>query len=238
MGSGRLAVPLAEAGHEVTGVDRDPAMLARAAGRAAAAGSTVAARVTLVEADLVGLSLPGEGRFALSVIALNSLMLLADRAAQAGALRAMAGSLAPGGLAVVDCWLPDAEDLARYDGRLVLEYVRQDPETRREVVKTAAAGYDAATGTVELTAVYDEGLPGEAPRRWTRQDRLRLVGAEELRALAEAAGLVVEALAGGYDLAPLGPGSERAVLLARRPPWRPAAPAGRRLRRPAGPGLV
>ena len=30
VGSGRLAVPLAEAGYDVTGVDLDPAMLARA----------------------------------------------------------------------------------------------------------------------------------------------------------------------------------------------------------------
>jgi hypothetical protein len=35
--------------------------------------------------------------------------------------------------------------------------------------------------------------------------------------MAEDVGLVVEALAGGYDLEPLGPASERAVLVARKP---------------------
>jgi hypothetical protein len=35
--------------------------------------------------------------------------------------------------------------------------------------------------------------------------------------MAEDAGLVVEELAGGYDLDPLAPGSDRAVLVARRP---------------------
>jgi hypothetical protein len=43
------------------------------------------------------------------------------------------------------------------------------------------------------------------------------VGAEELRAHVEEAGLVVEAMAGGYDMEPLGPGSERAIVVARRP---------------------
>ena len=38
VGSGRLAVPLAADGHEVTGVDLDPAMLARARRAADAAG--------------------------------------------------------------------------------------------------------------------------------------------------------------------------------------------------------
>jgi hypothetical protein len=35
-------------------------------------------------------------------------------------------------------------------------------------------------------------------------------------ASAEAAGLEVETLAGGYELEPLGPGGDRAVLVARR----------------------
>jgi hypothetical protein len=43
------------------------------------------------------------------------------------------------------------------------------------------------------------------------------VSADELEAFAEDAGLRVELVAGGYDLAPLGPGSERAILVAERP---------------------
>ena len=49
-----------------------------------------------------------------------------------------------------------------------------------------------------------------------RSDRLRLVSADELTVFAEAAGLRVETLAGGYDLEAHGPGSERAVLVAIR----------------------
>ncbi len=225
VGSGRLAVPLAEAGWTVTGVDNDPAMLDRARARAARAGAAAAGRLQLVLADMERLGVPGGAGTAgaiptdhrLGFIALNSLMLLADRAAQAGALRALAEHLAPGGLAVVDMWLPDADDLARYDGRVILEYAREDPETGRLVVKTGSAVHDAATGRVTLTTIFDEGPPGEPPIRWVRRDRLRLVGADELCAFAEAAGLVVETLAGDYDLAPLGPGSERAVLVAVRP---------------------
>ena len=115
-GTGRLAVALAEAGHHVTAVDVDPAMLGRARARTAAAG-LADDRIEFVEADLLGLRLPGAGRYAMAFIALNSLMLLASRAAQREAFRTMAAHLAPGGLAVTDVWLPDAEDLARFDGR-------------------------------------------------------------------------------------------------------------------------
>ena len=67
-----------------------------------------------------------------------------------------------------------------------------------------------------LTAVFEEAPQGGPTRRWVRQDRLRLVSADELAAFAEEAGLRVELVAGGYDLGPIGPGSERAVLIAER----------------------
>ena len=216
-GTGRLAVPLAEAGHVVTGVDLDPAMLDRARGRAASAGPDVAARMTWVEADLVGLRLPSAGSFGLAFIALNSLMLLPSRAAQRAAVRALADHLAPGGVAAVDVWIPDGADLARFDGRIGLEWPRPDPETGAIVTKVTSAEHDAASGTVTLTTIFEVGQQGAAPARWVRRDRLRLISADELRGFAEEAGLVVETIAGDYGLGPIGPGSERAILIATRP---------------------
>ena len=212
VGSGRLAVPLATAGWQVTGVDMDAAMIARARARAVAAGPESAARLDLIEADIAELHLAG--RFGLAFIALNTLLLLGDRAAQAAAVRTLADHLRPGGVAVVDVWLPDADDLARYDGRLFLEYVRTDPDTGRTIIKTGAALHDAASQTVALSSIFDEAEQGEAPTRWVRRDRIRLVGADELRGFAESAGLTVEVVAGGYTLEPIGPGATRAILVA------------------------
>src|SRR5664280_1963766 len=62
-GSGRVAVPLARAGYDVTLVDIDPAMLARAATLADAAGPQIRSKLEFIEADLVGLTLPGGPRF-------------------------------------------------------------------------------------------------------------------------------------------------------------------------------
>jgi len=107
------------AGNQVTAVDLDPAMLDRA--RAFAAREGVGEDLLgFVEADLLDLRLPDAGRFGLAFIGLNSLMILPSRDAQRRALRILADHLAPGGVAVVDVWLPDADDLARFDGRVVL----------------------------------------------------------------------------------------------------------------------
>lgn len=216
-GTGRLAIPLAEAGHRVTAVDIDPAMLERARSRLATASAAARANVTFVEGDARDLELPGSPRFGLAFIALDSLLQIGGRADQLAVVRTLARYLAPGGIAALDVWLPDAEDLARFDGRILLEYPREEPGTGRLVTKATSAAYDATSGTIRLSAIYEEGRQGEPAVRWYREDLLRLVPADELRWFLEEAGLEIELVAGGYDLEPLGPGSDRAIALGRRP---------------------
>jgi SAM-dependent methyltransferase len=216
-GTGRLAVPLAEAGYEVTAVDVDPAMLARLEIRLAAAGDEARRRLSVVEGDLLDVRLDRAGPYSLAFIALNSLFLLPTRDTQRRAFQVMADHLAPGGLAVADVWLPDADDLARFDGRMTLEYDRVDPVTGHRVTKVASAQHDSATGVVNLTTIYDEGFQGEAGVRWVRRDVLRLVSASELESFATDAGLEVETVAGDYDMRSLGSGGDRAIIIASRP---------------------
>jgi hypothetical protein len=142
--------------------------------------------------------------------------MLGSREAQQSAFETMARQLAPGGLAVVDAWLPAGDDLARYDGRLTLEYCRIDPETGLAVTKTASAQHHVGAGTVALTVIYDEATPGGSPRRWIRRDQLRLLDADTLCGMADSAGFVVEVVAGDYDLEPMGTQDERAIVVARR----------------------
>ena len=217
VGTGRVALPLASAGHEVTGVDIDAAMLARARERTEAAGPDVAARLRLVEGDLFAPRPDDAGRYGLAILALNSILLLGGSGDQRRAIGALAELLAPGGIAVVDAWQPLPDDLVSFDGRLSLEWSRRDPATGRDVIKLAAAWYDGAARSVTLTTIFDEAGPGEAPVRWTRVDALHLISADELRAHAADAGLIVEVVAGDYDLTPLMAGDDRAILVARRP---------------------
>lgn len=221
VGTGRVAVPVALAGHAVVGIDRDPAMLARARLRAGGAApnraTSSSGRLELVEADVLAPRPSDAGRFRLAILGLNSLLLFAERSLQERVVAVMAQLVAPGGLVVVDVWQAQPFDLVRLDGRLSLEWLRQDPETGREVTKTASGWYDAATRVASLTTIFEEAEPGAAPVRWARVDRMRLAAADELVDWAEAAGLEVEQLGGDYDLAPYGGGSERAILVARRP---------------------
>jgi SAM-dependent methyltransferase len=219
VGTGRIAVPLAEAGYAVVGVDLDPAMLARARARIAAAG--VGDHVALVEGDMAAAAtidaVTTRGPYRLAILALQSILILNTPEGQRAVVQAMAALLAPGGLAVVDTWLPTPADLVGFDGRLSFEWRRTDPETGRDVTKTLAAWYDHVRRLVTLTTFFDEGDQGVAPIRWTRTDPLRLIGVDELVGYAKDAGLEIDRLAGDHDLGPLEPGSDRVVLVARKP---------------------
>jgi hypothetical protein len=85
------------------------------------------------------------------------------------------------------------------------------------VTKIAAARHDPTSAVIDLTTIFEEGPPGQPAVRWIRRDALRLIGADELQAMAEDAGLEVEVIGGDYDLDPIRSGSDRAVLVARRP---------------------
>ena len=124
---------------------------------------------------------------------------------------------------------------------MIFEYERDDPETGLLVTKVASARHDPTSGVVDLTSIFEEGEPGAPTVRWIRRDALRLVGADELRAMAEDAGLVVETLAG--ELRPRSaparqrPGDPRrpaAVTpqLRSRPPFQPGGSRTRDFRTP------
>jgi SAM-dependent methyltransferase len=213
-GSGRLAVPLAEAGHEVWAVDIDPHMLERAKRRWSSAGSTSGGDLHLIEADLTTLDL---GRtFGLVFVALNSLMVLDTRDAQRAALETIARHLDGNGRGVVDVWLPAAEDLALYDGRLVLDWVRRDPESRAWVAKSTSARYQSAAARAVITTFFDSWTDDQRATRVMRRDSIRFIGVDELIALAADAGLVAGTLAGDYEMGQLTPDSERLVLVCLR----------------------
>ena len=221
VGTGRIAVPLAGDGHHIVGVDNDPAMLDRGRDRVSGADREIAERVRLIEDDLTAADrndrVASGGPYELAILALNSILLLPSVAGQRAALGAIARLLAPGGIAVVDAWQPSPADLVAFDGRVSLEWLRTDPETGDEVTKQLAAWYDHLRRIVTLTTIFEGGKHGEPARRWIRNDALRLVSGDELGAFAEDVGLQVEQLAGDYELGALHGGSDRVVLVARKP---------------------
>jgi SAM-dependent methyltransferase len=100
-GTGRVVLPLAEAGHTVTGLDSSQAMLARAKDKTAALPEDIRRRLELVEMDVTCWEDWPVG-FDLVIVGGNGLYELATPEEQEGCIQAAAASLKPGGHIYLD----------------------------------------------------------------------------------------------------------------------------------------
>ncbi len=104
VGTGRLAVPMADAGLSVVGIDSSRAMLERLAER------DLHGLVRGTHGDMVD-DLPDQ-RFDVVLVAYNTLFNLVDDGAQATCFVEVAKRLVPSGVFVVEAFVPDDDALA------------------------------------------------------------------------------------------------------------------------------
>ncbi len=214
-GTGRVAVPLAEAGHVVVGLDRSRPMLDRAEGRRRSLPPEVRRRLRFVEADMTDFRLGR--RFGLVFAAFRVFMCLLDPASQRAALDRVRRHLRPDGLLVVDLFDPLLDRLTPgpQPGREV-DVVRH-PDTGRRV---RVATFDRVNDPVDqrmterwrFTELDDDD---RVLREEVETLTLRWTFRHELRHLLELVGFEVTAEFSDYSGSPPAYGHE-IVIVARR----------------------
>jgi len=212
-GTGRVLRALAQAGHQVTGLDCSPSMLEAARESLAQAG--LGQRARLVSADMRDFSL--EGRFAWAFCAMNSLMHATTLEDQLAALEAVRRHLRPSGHLVLDLTNPDPGWLLEPQEKIVRVGVLEDPETGRTVVRQVLQRSDPLRQVLHLVYIYDEIGPEGTVRRVLHPLRLRYLFPFEARLLVERAGFEVEAVYGSYEMEPFGGIDERMIFVCRSP---------------------
>ncbi len=229
-GTGRLLVPLARDGHQVVGIDRAPAMLARAAWRLGRAGRPARSRALLARGDLGALPVAG-CRFALVVAAFHTIQHCESDAALAAFLDGAAAALIPGGWLAFDVFAPSARFLDRRgpSGATRFRHPRTGRVTAYRESHTLRAGPDgAAKPILSMRFRYSDVRGGRAQVLSLRH---RLWTPAEIEAALARAGLTTIGRWSGFDGAPLEhpADSEQHVYLARLgdPPGRPRPPRGR-----------
>jgi len=199
-GTGRLALALVAAGHEVTGVD--PA----AASLAAARAKPNADAVTWVEGTAA--SLP-DGGFDLALMTRHVAQFFVDEVAWAATLRDLHRALVPGARLVFDSRDPRARAWDQWnpvDSRSTVVL----PDRTRVDVSTEVTGVDGNVVAFATSFGFDDGttLRSSAALRFRTEEELRI-------SLAEA-GFAVEAVYGGWERQPVGAPDGELVVVARR----------------------
>jgi SAM-dependent methyltransferase len=199
VGTGRLAVPLAEAGLAgnvtVAGIDVSEAMLARLAWRDP--GHLVEAIRGDMSADLP------EGPFSLVFAAYNTLFNLTGEGAQARCFAAVAERLRPGGRFVIEAFVPD--DPPRRGDDVAVRSIAAD----RVVLSVSVNDPDRQSASGQFVELSESG--GVRLRPWS----IRYSTIEQLDAFAAAAGLTLEHRWESFDRTPFDDDSSRHVSVYR-----------------------
>jgi len=215
-GTGRVAIPLAREGIDITGLDLSEPMLSVAREHADAAG--VGRAITFVQGDMSSFSLGRE--FGFIYIAFRSFMLLTTPEQQRGCLRGVREHLVPGGLLAIDIFDPQLDRMANgpmpeswRDLGQVLHPESWNPVRVEASDRTADVVAQVFEETWRFTE-FDES--GEVLRQEEEVLRMRWTYRNEMRYLLELSGFEVLAEYSDHDRSPPAYGREQ-IWLARKP---------------------
>ena len=208
-GSGRVLLPLAQAGYSVTGVDSSEAMLQLARQTLTEAG--VIQQCTLVQQDIRTLKL--EQKFRLAFIALGSFAHLTQRREQQETLTALRVHLSRGATFILDISNADARYMEDLSGQILHQgsWQQEDGTMLSHFVSPASAHN---RHLLEMTHFYERHQQGGTVQRTVVTTHLTLFERGEIELLVEQAGFVVKELYGDYELGPFHLDSPRMICIA------------------------
>jgi len=203
-GTGRVTIPLAENGFDVTGLELCESMLGRARSKAESEGL----RITWVHGDFRDFHLDRE--FRLIMIPWNTISLLTELHDLEMFFRCVREHLAAEGRFIIDFFNPRLDFLIRdpHQRRAIGEY--DDPDGRGRVVVEESNAYNAATQVNSVKWYCRVGTPG---RETVEELRMRIYFPQELDALLGYNGFRIEEKYGDYDGSPFESYSPQQILL-------------------------
>ncbi len=209
-GTGRIALELARAGYEVTGIDPSSAMLERARGKAEAD----ALDITFIEGRVADLALERD-HYGLVLLPLDVFLYCEHGEEQFELLQQLGESLVFNGRLAIDLPGPAAGLDPDSNGQQVLVFSGETDDGRSFDCYHLHED-DLADQTRHLRVTYETVDEEGLVRRSVSEHVLRYVYRFELEYLLDRAGLALVDVYGDYELGPLTNESERMVVLARR----------------------
>lgn len=209
-GTGRLTIPIAQAGVEIVGLDLSPSMLAQARTKAKAAD----VEIEFVQGDCRSFDL---GRkFALIFMAFNSMQHLHDYASLAALFANVRKHLAEDGCFIFDVFNPKIEILARAAGERRLEREYQDPDGNGKMAFEYSSIYDDAAQVSHIQCYFvRRGPNGEELDVREEELNLRSFFPQELNLLVRSQGFEIVEKFGNFERKPFAGGDPKQVVVSR-----------------------
>jgi SAM-dependent methyltransferase len=206
-GTGRIAAPLAAAGHEITAVELSRQMIER--------GRAKDQIVEWVPGDMRIVN--PERRYGLAVCAFNSFLCLRNVDDALSFLGNAREHLVPGGLLGIEVSAFSPEELVDPPGGPMLHHdlTRELSEGRLE--RFSVSSYDAATQLMRMRLFYERyDASGALENRRAHDLTIRTTNRDELMLMLRLSDFEVEAVCGDFEGEPYTSTSDHLIVLARR----------------------
>lgn len=211
-GTGRVAIPVAQAGIEVVGLDSSAKMLQVARRKARALGP-ISGKLTWARGDMRSLSLTR--KFALVIIPYRGFLSLLSVEEQRRCLEGIKAHLLPGGRLVFDIFVPDLHTLTDDTAAPVHSWDVTHPETGHRLVIWDQSRFDNHNQVINVRMIIEElDRAGEMVRKLYRDFQLRYIHRYEAQHLLELCGFHVLDLFGDFDHQPLDEASTEMIWVA------------------------
>jgi ubiquinone/menaquinone biosynthesis C-methylase UbiE len=211
VGTARAAIPVAQAGHRVVGVDYAKDMLAIARRKRDGVGLTER-QLSLVHGDLLDPKLDLGRRFDWVCLFFNTFLAFTTLPQQDAVLRAVRRHLKPRGRFWLDVFQPDVVRLAQEKSADLDPTLFHVPRFDRVVMKTTDVVRNPTAQTQRITFRYRWLTPDGVEQRAAREFDMTFIFPRELQILLERNGLRVERLFGNYDGSALDVNSPRMIV--------------------------
>ncbi len=211
-GTGRITIPVAESGISIVGLDRAPAMLARAHKKMADLPAKTRRRIKLVPGDMRDFDLGA--RFPLVIVPYRAFLHLLTPAEEREALVNIRRHLADDGRLVLNIFDPRLDLIAAHLGPLGAAVKKDDefvhPETGHRVIVWDTRVYRPEYQIIEQEFIFEElDRRGRTLARTLSSYTLRYIFRYEMQYLLELCGYEIEQLYGDFECHPFHYGGEQ-----------------------------
>lgn len=195
-GTGRVTLPLAQAGLQIVGVDISASLLKRFRENLESMDSKLQRPIELIEQDITQLNL-AKTDFNLAICAFNSLLCIPDFADQIKALKGIARHLRQNGKLVLDIVNPLALNF-KGDSTPKAFFTRKNVRTGNSYTRFAMASAFDDNQRQQLYGWYDEIFPNGSVARKLYSLYWRPIFRFEIELMLKEAGFKIHKIEGGH----------------------------------------
>ena len=207
-GTGRITIPLANAGHEIWGVELSESMIRQFKHKIKDLPKETSARIHLIQGDMTNFSIPQ--KFPLIILPARSFQLLLDEEAESRCLKNIHAHLADNGYLIIDVanyakdvdkgWVSDEE---------IFDWENIDPATGYKVHRThIKKEIDLERHIICPLKIYHITKNDGSVEKIFKRSPWKYFYEDQIKSLITGNGFKITSEMGSYDGKPIGEGSE------------------------------